>query len=97
MDPFCELLLINGFLRFFNDLLGGGSSGILHATRVLYDGDTYVSLPGNVELWDQMVIRAIHCADLYTYTFLDHYYYRHSCKDLVAFNKKPTHWNATLI
>lgn len=42
-------------MRFFNDLLDNGSPGFLHTLRVFYDGDTYISLPGNFKFVDQIV------------------------------------------
>ena len=43
---------------FFRDLLQSGKPGFWIAMRAFYDGDTYVSLPGNVKIVDQVVSAA---------------------------------------
>ncbi|KAH8821367.1 hypothetical protein F5884DRAFT_767545 [Xylogone sp. PMI_703] len=39
---------------FFQDMFQAGTPGLLMALRVFYDGDTYVALPGNIKLLDQV-------------------------------------------
>ncbi|RFU34708.1 hypothetical protein B7463_g1637, partial [Scytalidium lignicola] len=39
---------------FFQDMFQAGTPGLLMALRVFYDGDTYISLPGNVKIFEQV-------------------------------------------
>lgn len=40
---------------FFQDMFQAGYPGLLMALRAFYDGDTYVALPGNIKILDQIV------------------------------------------
>lgn len=40
---------------FFQDIFQAGSPGLLMALRAFYDGDTYIALPGNIKILDQIV------------------------------------------
>ncbi|KIV98838.1 uncharacterized protein PV09_09409 [Verruconis gallopava] len=41
---------------FFEDLLDGGGITLINALRAFYRGDTYVALPGNIQMVDQAFI-----------------------------------------